>query len=93
VAGGGSLAAEMPVCYTWWMTKIVNQALEALQELPAERQEVVARAILDYASDDADVYHLIHGEGREVRAGPAEIGRGEIASDTEVAAVYRRIGL
>jgi hypothetical protein len=75
------------------MTKIVNQALEALQELPAERQEVVARAILDYASDDADVYHLIDGVRREVRAGLAEIGRGEIASDTEVTAVYRRIGL
>lgn len=75
------------------MTKMMKEAIEALRELPEERQETVARAILDYASDDDGVYHLTDEERREVRAGLAEIERGEIASDGEVAGVYKRIGL
>jgi len=74
------------------MTKMVKEAIEVLRELPEDRQETVARAILDYASND-DVYHLSDEERAEVRAGLAEIERGEIASDAEVRAVYKRIGL
>jgi len=75
------------------MTKMMKEAIEALRELPEERQETVARAILDYASHDEGVYHLTAEERRKVRAGLAEIERGEIASDAEVAAVYKQIGL
>jgi hypothetical protein len=52
-----------------------------------------ARAILDYASYDDDLYHLTDDERREVRAGLAEIRRGEIASDDEVTEVYKLVGL
>jgi predicted transcriptional regulator len=75
------------------MMKMMKEAIAILQELPEERQEVLARAILDYASDDDGIYHLTDDERREVRAGLAEIERGEIATDTEVAAVYKRIGI
>jgi predicted transcriptional regulator len=51
-----------------------------------------ARAILQYASSD-EVYHLSDEERAEVRAGLAEIERGDIASDEEVAAVMKRIGV
>jgi predicted transcriptional regulator len=60
--------------------------------LPEDRQETVARAILDYAPSD-DVYHLTEEERVEVRAGLAEIERGDIATEREVRAVYKRIGL
>ena len=66
---------------------------QVLEDLPEERQEVLARAILDYASDDDGVYHLTDDERREVQAGLKEVGRGEIASDEEVAVVYKRIGI
>ena len=75
------------------MIKMVREAIEALRGLPEERQATVARAILDYASEDDGVYHLTAEECREVRAGVAEIGRGDIASDREVAAVLKRIGV
>ena len=75
------------------MTKMMKEAIAVLHELPEDRQEVIARAILDYASDDAGVYHLTDDERREVRAGLAEIERGEIASEREVTAVYKRIGV
>ena len=67
------------------MTKMMKVAIEVLRDLPEERQDIVARAILDYASEE-DVYVLTVDERREVRAGLAEIERGEIESDAEVAA-------
>ena len=74
------------------MTKMVQQAIEALKKLPEDRQETVARAILDYASDD-DLYHLTDNERREVRAGTREIELGDIASDDEVTDTFKRMGL
>jgi len=50
-----------------------------LQELPKERQETIARGILDYASDDDGVYHLTDEERGEVRAGLGEIERSQEA--------------
>jgi predicted transcriptional regulator len=69
------------------MTKMVQEAIEVLKDLPEDRQATVARAILDYASDDG-VYNLTDDERAEVRAGVREIERGEIASDEDVARVY-----
>ena len=74
------------------MTKALKEAIEVLRELPEDRQETVARAILQYASDN-DVYHLSDAERTEVQAGLAEIKRGEIASDEDVAAMWKRFGL
>jgi hypothetical protein len=39
------------------MTTIVQEAIETLKELPENKETTVARAILDFASEDA-VYHL-----------------------------------
>ena len=50
----------------------MKEAIEVLRELPEERQETIARAILDFASHDDGVYHLTDEERREVRAGVAE---------------------
>ena len=72
---------------------MMKEAIEVLRELPEERQETIARAILAYASHDDGIYHLTDEERREVRAGLAEIESGEIASDDDVRAVYKRIGV
>ena len=75
------------------MTNMVKEAIEALREMPEERQETIARAIIDYASHDEHVYHLTDEERGEVRAGLAEIERGEIATDREVTTVLKHIGV
>ena len=71
------------------MTDEVKEAINALRNLPDDKQHTVARAILDYAADD-ELYRLSDYERAEVRAGLAEI---DIASDDEVRAVYKRLGL
>jgi len=44
------------------VTNMMKEAIEVLRELPEERQEAIARAILDFASDDDGVYHLTDEE-------------------------------
>ena len=73
------------------MTNVLKDAIEVLRELPEQRQELIARAILDYASYDDDLYHLTDDERNEVQQGLAELERGEIATDEEVRAVCKRI--
>ena len=48
------------------MTKMVKEAIAVLHELPEERQETIARAIIDYASHDEGVYQLTDDERAEV---------------------------
>ena len=74
------------------MTKVLDAAIDVLRELPKDLQAAVARAIVDYASHDESVYYLTHDERAEVRAGVAELERGEIASDRAVARAYSRAG-
>ncbi len=75
------------------MTKAMQEAIQVLRELPEERQEAIAQAILDFASYDDDVYRLTDYERAEVRAGVEEIARGDIATDGEVQATYQQIEL
>ena len=67
------------------MTKTMREAIEALQELPEERQEMIARAILDYASyESGEVYRLSDEEREAVRVGVAQADRGEFVSDADL---------
>jgi hypothetical protein len=75
------------------MTNMTKEAIAVLRELPEDRQETIALAILDFASHDDDVYHLTDDERREVRAGLAENDQGEFATEREVQAVYKRLGV
>jgi predicted transcriptional regulator len=75
------------------MTKMFKEAMTVLRELPEERQETIARAILDFASHDDEACHLNECEQGEVRAGLVDIERGDIASDEEIQNVYKRINV
>ncbi len=69
------------------MTKLMEQAIDALHDLPEERQEMLARAILDYASHaDDGVYHLSDDERAAVREGLAS----PVVSDEELEAFRNR---
>ena len=37
------------------MTKLVQEAIEVLKEMPEKRQETVARAIINYGPEDDDL--------------------------------------
>jgi predicted transcriptional regulator len=70
------------------MIKILEQAVEKVTALSAERQEFAAEVLEQIAdAGDAD-YHLGDEERRLVRDGLAELDRGEIATEAEVRALF-----
>jgi len=48
------------------MIKIVKEALAVLRELSEEHQEVIARAILDLASQDREEIYRLSDDEREL---------------------------
>ena len=64
------------------MTKMMQEAIEVLRDLPEERQQMIARAILDFASHEVDdVYRLSEDEREAVRVGLRQADRGEFVSE------------
>lgn len=73
------------------MTKTMKEAIEALRELPEHRQEMIAHAILEYASHDSgDVYRLSEEERAAVRVGLEQAERGNFVSDADLEAFRNR---
>jgi len=72
------------------MTDLLHEALEALQRLPPERQEHIARAILALAND-GEPEEIDPEDLPAVLEGLAQVERGEFASDEEVEALFRRL--
>lgn len=70
------------------MIKALEQAIEKVKALPQERQEYAAEVLEEIASADDAVYPLSDEERRLVREGLAELDRGEVASETDVRAVF-----
>lgn len=75
------------------MTKLLEDAIEKVKELPKERQDELARMLIDVAASDLSPYQLTDAEAALLEDRIAAANRGEIASDEEVAAMWRRFGL
>jgi hypothetical protein len=74
------------------MTNLLKKAVEAVEQLPPDNQDRIARIMLTLAGqndapEDIDPDHLAG-----VIEGLAQARRGEFASDAEVAAAFRLFG-
>jgi UDP:flavonoid glycosyltransferase YjiC (YdhE family) len=71
------------------MTKLLEKALEAVRQLPADSQDEIARAMLNLADEgepeDIDPAHLA-----DVLESLAQAKRREFATDAEVEVAFRR---
>jgi hypothetical protein len=71
------------------MTKLLQKALEAVQSLPDESQDEIARAMLALArEDEPEEINAAHLSA--VLEGLEQAKRGEFATDAQVEAVFRR---
>ena len=68
----------------------IDNILDRVRTWPEERQEDAARILLAMEGEDNGVYRLSDEERAEIRLALAEVERGEVASDEEVAAVFDR---
>jgi hypothetical protein len=76
------------------MTKLLEQALEAVRVLSANEQDDIARVMLQLAgSDDASPVNLSPDERDAIDRSKAAAARGEFATDEQVRAVWAKRGL
>jgi hypothetical protein len=76
------------------MTKLLEQALEAVRVLSANEQDDIARVMLQLAGqEDSPPVELSPDERRAIENSKAAAARGEFASDEQVRAVWAKHGL
>ena len=73
------------------MTKLLDQAIAKVRELPAEEQERAAEALMLFAElAKRGVYKLSPEERAAIEESRDQARRGDLATDAEVEATYAR---
>lgn len=72
------------------MTKLLEKALEAMRQLPADSQDEIAHAILNLAGDEDELEEIDPAHLPDVIESLAQAKRREFATDAEVGAAFRR---
>jgi predicted transcriptional regulator len=72
------------------MTKLLDQALEAVRRLPPSSQDEIAHAMLTLAGDAGKPEEIDPAHLSAVLEGLAQVKRGQFATDDEVEAAFRR---
>lgn len=75
------------------MTKLLDQAIAKVRELPKEEQDALALAPLSMASADEPDIPLDDETRAAISEGLAQAKRGEFVPDEEVEALWKRRGL
>jgi hypothetical protein len=75
------------------MTKLLDQALEAVRGLPPDAQDDIARVLLQLAGNDTEPVALSTEERAAITASKAAAERGEFATDEQVRATWSKHGL
>jgi hypothetical protein len=75
------------------MTELLDMAIEASRDLPAELQDELARLMLTFVNEGQDVYVLTPEEEADLDEAEREVERGEIATEEEVRAVLGKYRL
>jgi predicted transcriptional regulator len=74
------------------MTKLLEEAIKRVRELPEADQDEAAEILLSIASKRAQAVRLDDETRTAVRDGKAQADRGEFISDEEMAAFFKRNG-
>ena len=74
------------------MTKLLEDAIAKVRELPAEDQDAVAVAMLSVA-EETPIVALDDETRAAIREGLEQARRGEFVPDEEIDALWRRHGL
>lgn len=75
------------------MTTLFDIAVETARQLPPEKQDDIARLVLQMASEDQSVYRLSEEELESLKPSLKQAENQQFASEAEVSAVWARHGL
>jgi hypothetical protein len=71
------------------MTKLLEKGIEAIRNLPADRQDMAGELLLSLAKTEPD-YRLTAEQIEDVKLALAEAERGEFATDREMAETWKK---
>jgi hypothetical protein len=74
------------------MTKLLEQGIEAVRELPIDRQDMAGELLLALAASKSR-YRLTKEQIEELELAVQEADRGEFATEAEMAATWQKFGL
>jgi predicted transcriptional regulator len=72
------------------MTKLLEEAIKKVRELPASEQDEAAEMLLSLAARAAEPVRLDDETRAAIREGREQARRGEFASDEEMAAFFKK---
>ncbi len=72
------------------MTKLFEEAVEAVRSLPAEMQDELGRMLLQLAGTDQPLLQLRTEEEASLAASLAQADRGEFATDEHIGAIWAK---
>ena len=75
------------------MTKMLDEAIAKIRELPEDEQDEAAAILLSVASRNTEVVELDDETRAAVREGLEQARQGKFVSDKEMAAFFRRHGV
>jgi hypothetical protein len=75
------------------MTKLLDQALDAVRKLSPDMQDDIARVVLQLARDDAAPVTLSPEERDAISVSKSAADRGEFATEEQVRAMWAKHGL
>jgi predicted transcriptional regulator len=81
------------MCYQAVMTKLLDQAIAKVRQLPEDEQDALALALLTMADSDASILPLDDEARAAIREGLEQARRGEFVPDEEIEALWKRHGL
>jgi hypothetical protein len=75
------------------MTKLLDHAVEAARALPPDKQDDIARLVLQLAGNEQPEIHLTDADKASLAKSRGEAARREFATDEQVRATWARHGL
>ena len=75
------------------MTKLLEDGIEAVRSLPADRQDMAGELLLGLAGFVQPDYQLTSEQIADLKIAIAQADRGEFASEDELNTVWKKFGL
>ncbi len=72
------------------MTRLLEQAIATIRDLPEAEQDIAAEFLLGFANPDAQRHQLTEEQVAEVELTKQEVRAGKIATDAEMQDLWRR---
>jgi hypothetical protein len=72
------------------MTKLLEQAIASVRQLPAGEQDIAAKFLLGFANPDAPHFQLTDEQMAEVELAKLEVRAGKLVTDTDMEDVWRK---